>query len=107
MKLNLTIRTKLLAGFALLLAMSGIFALIANSQIKAMENLQRDTEGKITMIARADSAMWELRSGFPFYMAARDPKAKHGVKDSSPGNLKIITDNIHACGHWPGRVPEA
>jgi twitching motility protein PilJ len=106
MKLNLTIRTKLLGGFGLLLALASSFALVAILQINEMQNLQQQTEGKIARIARADSAMWELRFGFPFYMAARDPKRKQATKDNDPVQTKIIFSNLDELAELPGLTPE-
>jgi twitching motility protein PilJ len=106
MKLNLTIRSKLLGGFGLLLLLAGGFALVATLQLREMEDLQRQTQNKIAMIARADSAMWEIRFGFPFYMAARDAKRKQATKDNDPVQSKIIRENLTAFADLPGLTPE-
>jgi twitching motility protein PilJ len=106
MKLNLTIRTKLLGGFGVLLLLAGGFAVVAISQIKEMESLQKQTEGKIARIARADTAMWTIRFGFPFYMAARDPKRRQAVKDNDPVQTRILVDNLTEFSQLPGLAQE-
>jgi twitching motility protein PilJ len=102
MKLNLTIRSKLIGGFGLLLVLASGFALVATLQLREMEDLQKQTQNKIALLARADSAMWEIRFGFPFYMAARDPKRKQATKDNDPVQSKIIVENLDQFASLPG-----
>lgn len=104
MKLNLTIRTKLLAGFGLLLMLASIFAAVSIWQVKAIQQLQAQTENKIVILARLDSAMWELRFGFPFYMVT--PERRQAVKQNNPVQSKIILDNLQTFSEIEGLIPE-
>ena len=92
MKLNLTIRTKLLGGFGLLLLLASIFAAVSIWQVKALQKLQTQTENKIVILAGLDSAMWELRFAFPFYMVT--PDRRQAVKDAYPAQKKTILDGL-------------
>jgi len=71
MKLNLTIRTKLLGGFGLLLLLAASFAVVSSWQLTAMEQLQRQTEGKIALLAQRCVVNWELGSFTPLQMWPR------------------------------------
>jgi methyl-accepting chemotaxis protein len=92
MKLNLTIRTKLIGGFSLLLVLASIFAAVSIWQVKSLQKLQTLTENKIVILAGLDSAMWELRFAFPFYMVT--PDRRQAVRDAYPGQKKAITDGL-------------
>ena len=100
MKLNLTIRTKLLAGFGLLLLMAASFAVVAFMQLQAMKTVQEQTEDKAFIIAQMDSSMWELRQGFPFYMVT--PNRRQQTKDRGPVLTKIVTDSLKAFSELKG-----
>jgi twitching motility protein PilJ len=103
MKLNLTIRTKLLGGFGLLLLLASIFAAVSIWQVKAIQQVQSQTENKIVILARLDSAMWELRFAFPFYMVT--PDRRKAVKENYPVQTKIILDNLQTFSEVQGLLP--
>jgi len=104
MKLNLTIRTKLIGGFSLLLLLASIFAAVSIWQVRALQKLQTLTENKIVILAGLDSAMWELRFAFPFYMVT--PERRQAVKDAYPGQKKAIVDGLQAYDEVEGLSTE-
>lgn len=100
MKLNLTIRSKLLGGFGLLLLLASVFAVVSIWQVKALQRVQAETEHKIVLIAQLDNTMWELRFGFPFYMVT--PQRRQAVKDNNPVLNKAVMDGLQEYSEIEG-----
>lgn len=96
MKLNLTIRTKVLAGFSLLLVLSAVFAIVSIWQVNTFQRLQALAETKFTIIAQAENSIWELRSGFPLYMTSPDPKRRQSIKDANPKFIRDVEQGLQA-----------
>jgi twitching motility protein PilJ len=104
MKLNLTIRTKLLGGFGLLMMLASIFAVVSIWQVRALQQVQAETEHKIVLIARLDNTMWELRFGFPFYMIT--PQRRQAVKENNPVLTKAVLDGLQEFSEIAGLSSE-
>jgi methyl-accepting chemotaxis protein len=105
MNMNFTIRGKLIAGFTLILLLSGGFGLAALSQINALNDLQQDSSAKIARLNRVDAALWEIRFGFPSYTATLDPKKKQSVKDNDPIQSRLILDNLRQFSESQSTTP--
>lgn len=106
MTLNLTIRTKVLAGFSLLLLLSAVFAVVATWQVNTFQRLQALTETKFSIIAQAENSVWELRSGFPLYMTSPDAKRRQGIKDANPKHIRDVEQGLQAYSELPNLTDE-
>lgn len=106
MKLNLTIRTKVLAGFGLLLVLSAVFAVVATWQVNALQRLHTLAETKFAIIAQAENSIWELRSGFPLFYASLDPKRRQSIKDKNPDHIRDVRQQLQAYSDLPNLTPE-
>jgi methyl-accepting chemotaxis protein len=106
MKLNLTIRTKVLAGFSLLLVLSAVFAIVSIWQVNTFQRLQALAETKFAIIAQAENSIWELRSGFPLYMTSPDPKRRQSIKDANPKFIRDVEQGLQAYAELPNLTDE-
>jgi methyl-accepting chemotaxis protein len=106
MKLNLTIRTKVLAGFSLLLLLSALFAVVSMWQVNTLQRLHTLAETKFAIIAQAENAIWELRSGFPLYFASLDPKRRQSIKDRNPEHIRDVRQRLQEYSALPNLTPE-
>jgi hypothetical protein len=106
MKLNLTIRTKVLAGFSLLLALSAVFAVLSLWQVNTLQRLQALTETKFSIIAQAENSVWELRSGFPLYMTSPDPKRRQSIRDANPKHIRDVEQGLQTYSELPNLTDE-
>ncbi len=106
MKLNLTIRTKVLAGFSLLLLLSAVFAVVATWQVNTLQRLHTLAETKFAIIAQAENSVWELRSGFPLFYASLDPKRRQSIKDKNPDHIRDVRRQLQAYSELPNLTPE-
>lgn len=103
--MNLTIRQRLFAGFAVVLAAligMGIFAYV---QINALEQTIQETQGKEALLGRAESALWEARYGFPQFLVLTDAENRKKIVDAEPRLYKTLEDNLKAYGESPGLTP--
>ena len=104
--MNLNIRSKLLAGFAVLLAaLLGVGA-FAYVQIGQLDDTMRLTQGKEALLGRAQSALWELRYGFPQFLVLTDDENRRKIVAAEPGLYKVLEDNLRAYGESSGLTPE-
>lgn len=106
MKLNLTIRTKVLAGFSLLLVLSAVFAVVSIWQVNALQRLQGLAETKFSIIAQAENSIWELRSGFPLFMTSPDPKRRQSIKEANPRHIRDVEQGLKAYSELPNLTEE-
>jgi hypothetical protein len=67
--MGFTIRTKFLAGFGTMLLLMGVVGSVGwryNANLEAaFERLYKDSVQGTVQLARAESALWQLRYGFP------------------------------------------
>jgi twitching motility protein PilJ len=106
MKLNLTIRTKLVVAFGLVLALTGLFAAVAAWEMSQLNTLQKQTQGKTAMLARADNAMWELRFHLAQYILYPDAANRQRINEAGPKQLGIVEENFKAFAAMEGLAPE-
>jgi len=104
--LDLKIRTKLVIAFGGLLALTGLFAGVAAWEMSELQSLQRQTQGKIAMLARADNAMWELRFHLAQYVLYPDAANRQRINEAGPKQLAIAEDNFKAFAAMEGLSPE-
>lgn len=83
--MNLSIRTKLYAGFgimALMVAVSGGLVLVQLRDAESsLEASKESTDGAVAL-ADAQSALWELRYGFPQFMVSTDEATRKKIVDA-------------------------
>jgi methyl-accepting chemotaxis protein len=106
MKLNLKIRTKLLVAFGAVLALTGLFAGVAAWEMNQLNTLQKQTQGKTAMLARADNAMWELRFHLAQYVLYPDAANRQSINQAGPKQLAIAEENFKAFAAMDGLTPE-
>lgn len=106
MRLNLTIRTKVLAGFSLLLVLSAVFALVSTWQVRTLQRLHALAETKFSIIAQAENSIWELRSGFPLYFASEDPKRRQSIKEKNPDHIRQVRQLLQTYSELPNLTPD-
>ncbi|TFZ07788.1 hybrid sensor histidine kinase/response regulator [Ramlibacter humi] len=83
--MNLSIRTRLVAGFSVIVALIcayNVYDTVHTEQ--TMETLGRQ-HGKAAYLARAQNAMWELRYGPPQYLAVPGPQDRRRIVGAEPG----------------------
>lgn len=107
MKLNLTIRTKVLAGFSLLLVFSAVFAAVSIWQVNVLQRLQDITLTKFSIIAQAENSVWELRSGFPLYYASdKDLARRDRIKAANPKHIQDVREGLKTYSELPNLTEE-
>ncbi|MCM2253237.1 MAG: MCP four helix bundle domain-containing protein, partial [Ramlibacter sp.] len=106
MKLNLTIRTKLMMAFGVVLALTGLFAGVAAWEMGELNALQKQTQGKTAMLARADNAMWELRFHLAQYVLYPDAANRQSINQAGPKQLAIVEENFRSFAAMEGLTPE-
>ncbi len=103
--MNLNIRQRLFAGFAVVLAaLLGVGA-FAYVQINTLDETMRITQGKEALLGRAESALWEARYGFPQFLVLTDAENRKKIVDAEPRIYKTLEDNLKAYGESPGLTP--
>jgi len=105
-KLNLKIRTKLLVAFGGLLALAGLSAAVAGWEMNELNTLQKQTQGKTAMLARADNAMWELRFHLAQYILYPDAANRQAIKQAGPKQLGVVEENLKAFAAMEGLAAE-
>jgi twitching motility protein PilJ len=103
--LNLKIRTKLVIGFAIVLGLTGLFAGVAAWEMHELNKLQSQTQGKTATIARADTALWELRFGLPQYLLVPDAVNRRVINDASPKLLAAFEAHMKSFAATEGLLP--
>ena len=106
MKFDLKIRTKLVAAFGGILALTGLFAGVAAWEMSELQTLQQQTQGKTAMLARADNAMWELRFHLAQYVLYPDPANRQRINEAGPKQLAIVDENFKSFAAMPGLTQE-
>jgi len=106
MKLNLKIRTKLVVAFGMVLGLTGLFAGVAAWEMNQLNTLQKQTQGKTAMLARADNAMWELRFHLAQYVLYPDAANRQRINEAGPKQLAVVEENFKAFGAMEGLAPE-
>ena len=103
---TLSIRTKLLAGFGVMLMLTAIFGAIAVLQIASLQDTLRRTQGKEALLGRAQSALWELRYGFPQFLVLTGAEDRKKIIDAEPRLYAALDDDLKQYGASPGLTDE-
>jgi methyl-accepting chemotaxis protein len=94
----MSIRTKLLGAFGVVLAMLvavGFVGWLSSRIVEDNEQVLYDSNVKAAVsLGAAQSALWELRYGFPQFIAV--PEARQGILDAQAGLYRTIDDAIAA-----------
>jgi methyl-accepting chemotaxis protein len=104
--MNLNIRQKLLLGFAAIVAALLGLGAFSYFQVDKIEQTIQLAQGNEAELGRAQSALWELRYGFPQFLLLTDPEARKKIVDAEPRLYKVLEDNLKAYGDSPGLSPE-
>lgn len=104
--MNLNIRQKLLSAFAVVLAALLGVGGFAFFQVAELEQTIRLTQGKEAFLGRAQSALWELRYGFPQFLVLTDEVNRKKIIDAEPGLYQKLEDNLRSYGEAAGLTPE-
>jgi HAMP domain-containing protein len=106
MKFDLKIRTKLLVAFGVVLGLTGLFAGVAAWEMSQLNTLQKQTQGKTAMLARANNAMWELRFHLAQYVLYPDAANRQAINQAGPKQLGIAEENFKAFAAMEGLATE-
>jgi methyl-accepting chemotaxis protein len=95
---NFSLRMKLLAGIGLILAVLGAISIIcwlAVSDLKArVANLDAQSVQGTVALANAQDALWQLRYGFPQFLALTKPEDRKKIVDDEPKLYKQFEENL-------------
>ena len=105
-KMNLSIRNKLLVGFGLVLALTATFAIVSTAEIVSLEKTMTQTQGKEALLGRAQSALWELRYGFPQFLVLTDAESRKKILDAEPRLYATFEENLKLFGAANGLTGE-
>src|SRR6185436_13339993 len=94
LKLDLNLKKKLILGFALTGALLATVATVSYRQLDTLQTTIAETEGKEAYLGRAQSALWELRYGFPQFLVLSDAENRKKILDAEPGLYKILEENL-------------
>ncbi len=100
----LTIGKKLYMGFAGMFILVMVLGIIAGRTTASFKEVFSDQVRGTVYLANAESALWQLRYGFPQFMVLKDEDRKK-IVDAEPNLYKEIDENIksYAAGN---RTPE-
>jgi methyl-accepting chemotaxis protein len=106
MKFNLSIRNKLIAGFSLVLVLTATLTVIAEEQLRQLKNTVTETQGKEALLGRAQSALWELRYGFPQFLVLTDAESRKKIIEVEPKLVAIVESNLKDYANSSGLTVE-
>jgi hypothetical protein len=92
----MSIRAKLLLAFGVVLALMGAVGLAGRQATMVMDaqadELFESNVEAVVELGAAQSALWELRYGFPQFMVAPDKRQE--ILDSQPKLYAVIDENL-------------
>src|SRR5262245_366693 len=103
---NLSIRAKLLLGFGSVLALLALVAIGAYRQVKTLEQTMALSQGKEAFLGRAQSALWELRYGFPQFLVLTGAEDRRKILDAEPRLYATLEENLKKYGEALGLSDE-
>ena len=103
---NLSIRAKLLLGFGSVLALLAVVAIGAYRQVKTLEETMTLSQGKEAFLGRAQSALWELRYGFPQFLVLTGAEDRRKILDAEPRLYTVLEENLKKYGDASGLSEE-
>jgi methyl-accepting chemotaxis protein len=95
---NFRIRTQLAMGFGLMLLLvlvSSVMIWMETSQSEARANVSRHSTTGAVALAEAQSALWQLRYGFPQFMVS-DEAARRKITEDEPKFKAVIDKELEA-----------
>jgi methyl-accepting chemotaxis protein len=99
------IRAKLGVSFGLVLLLMGAVGFTGwylTSQLKQeYQDLYATNLKGAVYLANAQSALWELRYGFPQFMVATKPEDRKKITDDEPRLVAVVDDNLAAYSALP------
>jgi methyl-accepting chemotaxis protein len=103
--MNFNIRQKLLYGFGIVLVALVTVGGFGYTQISQLEKTIGDSQAEEAFAGRAQSALWELRYGFPQFLVLTDPESRKKIIDAEPRLYKLLEDNLKAYAGASGLTP--
>jgi methyl-accepting chemotaxis protein len=103
--MNFNIRQKLLAGFAALIVALLVVGGYSYQQVSKLERVIAESTSEEALVGRAQSALWELRYGFPQFLVLTDAESRKKIIDSEPRLYKVLEDNMKTYAQAAGLTP--
>lgn len=103
--MNFNIRQKLFAGFAALIVALLVVGGYSYQQVSKLERIIATSQAKEALIGRAESALWELRYGFPQFLVLTDAENRKKIVDAEPRLYKVLEDNMKTFAQSAGVTP--
>ena len=103
--MNFNIRQKLLAGFAALIVALLVVGGYSYQQVNKLERVIAQSQSEEALAGRAESALWELRYGFPQFLVSPDAENRKKIIDAEPRLYKVLEDNMKAYAQSAGLTP--
>ena len=103
--MNFNIRQKLFAGFATLIVALLVVGGYSYQQINKLERVIAESQAEEVFVGHAQSALWELRYGFPQFLVLTDAENRKKIIDSEPRLYKVLEDNLKSYSESPGLTP--
>ena len=104
--MNLSIRQRLLLAFGFILTALVVVSAYSLYAIRDLEQAIRLEQSKEAYLGRAQSALWELRYGFPQFLVLTDAENRRKIVDAEPGLYQTLEDNLRAYSESEGLSPE-
>ncbi|HZY17972.1 MAG TPA: response regulator [Ramlibacter sp.] len=104
--MSLTIRGRLIVGFSLMAGFMAAYGLYDAYETTQLRETLRRTQGKATLLARCQNALWELRYGFPQFLVFTDAESRQRITQGEPALYRTFDDNIGAFASSDGLTPE-
>jgi methyl-accepting chemotaxis protein len=103
--MNLNIKQKLLAGFAALVVALLVVGGFSLYEVNKLERVIEQSQSEEAYVGRAQSALWELRYGFPQFLLLTDAENRKKITESEPRLYKVLEDNMKLYGGSSGLTP--
>ena len=103
--MNFNIRQKLFAGFATLIVALLVVGGYSYQQVNKLERVIALSQSEEALAGRAESALWELRYGFPQFLVLTDAENRKKIIDAEPRLYKVLEDNMKAYAQSAGLTP--
>ena len=103
--MNFNIRQKLFAGFATLIVALLVVGGYSYQQVNKLERVIALSQSEEALAGRAESALWELRYGFPQFLVLTDAENRKKIVDAEPRLYKVLEDNMKTFAQSAGVTP--
>ncbi|HEX7928185.1 MAG TPA: methyl-accepting chemotaxis protein [bacterium] len=93
------LRKSLLSGLGVIIALLvavGAYSVLQVFRLSAeIQQLEQYGLSTASYVGRGQSALWELRYGFPQFLVLTDPENRKKITDAEPRLYKVIDDNMN------------